>query len=298
MTLTWEFYRAYGDTRKPEQGYGLMKKWLDYLHRYVLDEGILMPYTGASRFLGDWATPHGSEYGNIHRWETAFNGLSPVYRDHVGTRTQGRIHQFCQRDNKKKPYLDTGSPGLPILLKYIIEDVERPDLLYACLVRTEQPGYGYFLNEGQTTRPEYWQIMGHDSKIHTCYTSIAGYFTRGIGGIMSDPEKYGMKHFIIKPHLVGDLTFANTTSGSTYGSIKSHWSRSGSAGEFHIEIPVNTMARVYIPAKDVNDVLEAAGRPATGAEGVTYLEKDGVNVVFRVDSGAYDFSSSSVPLAN
>ena len=58
-----------------------------------------------------------------------------------------------------------------------------------------------------------------------------------------------MKQFIIKPHLVGDLTFAKTTSGSTYGSIKSHWARSGSTGEFHIEIPVNTMARVTIPAR-------------------------------------------------
>jgi len=354
VTLTWEFYRAYGDTRKLEQGYGPMKKWLDYLHRYVLDEGVLTPYTGASRFLGDWATPHGSEYGNIpaaklfnncvyaytldifvqvaqildkpqvaalysqRLVELRKNVHTHFFNEETKTYIDGRqlsmafplytwitpeherkavFANFVKEITKNKPYLDTGSPGLPILLKYIIEDVERPDLLYACLVRTEQPGYGYFLNEGQTTWPEYWQIVGHDSKIHTCYTSIAGYFTRGIGGILPDPEKYGMKHFIIKPHLVGDLTFANTTSGSTYGSIKSHWSRSGSTGEFHIEVPVNTMARVYIPAKDVNDVLEA-GRPATRANGVTYLEKDGVNVVFRVDSGAYDFSSSSVPVAN
>ncbi len=31
--------------------------------------------------------------------------------------------------------------------------------------------------KGETTWPEYWEIVGHDSRIHTCYTGIAGYFT-------------------------------------------------------------------------------------------------------------------------
>jgi alpha-L-rhamnosidase len=203
---------------------------------------------------------------------------------------------FVDEITNNKPYLDTGSPGLPILLKYIIEDVERVDLLYHCLTRTEQPGYGYFLSKGQTTWPEYWQIEGHASKIHTCYTSIAGYFIKGIGGIRPDPASYGMQKFIIKPNLVGDLTYANTTSGSYYGTMVSNWSRSGVTGQFHIEIPPNTMAKVFIPAKSVNDVLEG-GQPAAKANGVTYLDKEGDYVVFLVDSGEYRFSSSSVPAA-
>jgi alpha-L-rhamnosidase len=354
VTMTWEFYRAYGDKRQLEKAYGPMKKWLDYLRGYVSDDGVLTPYTGASRFLGDWATPHGSEYGNIpaaklfnncvyaynldvfvqaarilgkpqvaalyaqrladlrkHAHAHFFNEKTKTYIDgrqlsmafplYTGITPEHEreavVANFVQEITQNKPYLDTGSPGLPILLKYIVEDVERPDLLIHCLTRTEQPGYGYFLEQGETTWPEYWKNVGHDSKIHTCYTSIAGYFTRGIGGIQPDPEKYGMKQFIIKPHLVGDLTFARTTSGSLYGSIKSHWSRSGSTGKFHIEIPVNTMARVTIPARDVGDVLER-GHPAAGTEGVTVLEQNGTNVVLRVDSGVYDFTSSSVPVAN
>ncbi|NQV35035.1 MAG: family 78 glycoside hydrolase catalytic domain [Phycisphaeraceae bacterium] len=354
VTMTWEFYRAYGDKRQLAQGYEPMKKWLDYLHGYVSNDGVLTPYTGASRFLGDWATPHGSEYGNIpaaklfnncvyaydlnvfvqaarilgkpqvaslyaqrladlrkHAHAHFFNEESKTYIDgrqlsmafplYTGItpdhEREAVFANFVEEITRNKPYLDTGSPGLPILLKYIIEDVERPDLLFPSLVRTEQPGYGYFLEQGETTWPEYWQNVGHDSKIHTCYTSIAGYFVKGIGGILPDPEKYGMKQFIIKPHLLGDLTFARTTSGSMYGSIKSHWSRSGSTGDFHIEIPVNTVAEVTIPARDVSDVLER-GHPASGTEGVTVIEQDGNHVVLQVDSGVYDFSSSSVPVAN
>ena len=105
-----------------------------------------------------------------------------------------------------------------MLLKYLVEDAERADLLYPCLTRTEHPGYVFFLESGQTTWPEYWQIEGHDSRIHTCYTGIAGYFIKAIGGIRPDPSDYGMQRFIIKPNLVGDLTYANTTSGSYYRS--------------------------------------------------------------------------------
>ena len=353
VTLTWEFYKAYGDKRKLAEGYPSMKKWLDYLNNYISEDGVLTAYAKASRFLGDWATPHGSEYGNIpaaklfNNCVYAYNlnvfiqaaeilgkgEVAAVYSKRLAELRKNAHKHFFNEDTKtyidgrqlsmafplytgitptherkavfanfvkeitvNKPYLDTGSPGLPILLKYIIEDVERADLLYHCLTRTEHPGYGYFLTQGQTTWPEYWQIEGHKSKIHTCYTSIAGYFTKSIGGILLDPENYGMKSFIIKPNLLGDLTYANTTSGSYYGPMVSNWSRSGTTGKFHIEIPPNTTAKVYIPAKDIKDVLES-GQPADKANGVTYLEKKGDRAVFLVDSGEYDFFSSSVPAA-
>jgi alpha-L-rhamnosidase len=62
-------------------------------------------------------------------------------------------------------------------------------------------------------------------------------------------------------------------------------------------VPANTMAKVYIPARDVKDVSES-GQPATNANGVTYCKKDGTYAVFIVDSGDYNFISSSVPNSN
>ncbi|MCF7955322.1 MAG: family 78 glycoside hydrolase catalytic domain, partial [Phycisphaerae bacterium] len=326
VTMTWEFYKAYGDKRKLAEGYVPMKKWLDYLNEYVSDDGILTAYTGASRFLGDWATPHGSEYGNIpaarlfnncvyaynldvfvktakilgkpeiaeayakrladlrksvHRQfynplvKTYIDGrqLSMAFPLYTGitpeNQRQAVFDNFVKEITVNKPYLDTGSSGLPILLKFIVEGVERPELIYHCLASTEYPSYGYFFTKGHTTWPEYWQIEGHDSVIHTCYTSIAGYFTKGVGGIMPDTDNYGMQSFVVKPGLVGDLTFANTASGSLYGRIVSNWYRSGETGKFHVEVPVNTTAKIYIPAKDVKDVSES-GKPLSKANGVTY----------------------------
>ena len=350
VTLTWEFYKAYGDKRLLENAYQPMKRWLDYLNKAVSDEGVLTAYDSQSRFLGDWATPHGSEYGGEPAAKL-FNNCVYAYDLDVFVRVAGILgraedvttysmrlaelrkhahNHFFNDDAKRyidgrqlslafplytgitpdherkavfanfvneitnnKPYLDTGSPGLPILLKYIIEDAERADLLYHCLGRTECPGYGFFLSSGETTWPEYWKITGEPSRIHTCYTSIAGYFTKGIGGIRPDPSSYGMQKFIIKPNMVGDLTYAKTTSGSYYGTIVSNWSRSGNKGEFRVEIPPNTTAKVYLPARDVVDVMEGS-RPAAKADGVTYVGRDGIYAMFVVESGEYRFSCSSV----
>jgi len=306
ITLSWEFYRAYGDTRQLETAYEPMKKWLDYLGKSVSDDGVLVAYDRESRFLGDWATPHGSEYGgtpearlfnncvyaydldvfvrmagalgrkddvriyserlaalrkNVHKH--FFNADTKTYIDgrqlsmafplytHVTPEHErdAVLARFVEEITKNKPYLDTGSPGLPILLKFIVEDVERADLLYQCLARTEYPGYGFFLTNGETAWPEYWKIVGIASRIHTCYTSIAGYFIRGVGGIRPGESSHGMQEFVIKPQLVGDLTYAHTASGSYYGRIVCNWSRSAGRGKFDVEIPPNTTARCTSPQR-------------------------------------------------
>ena len=65
VTTAWEFYKAYGDKRHLAAAYGTMKRWLDYLNKSVSEDGILTAYASPARFLGDWATPHGSEYGQV-----------------------------------------------------------------------------------------------------------------------------------------------------------------------------------------------------------------------------------------
>ena len=104
-----------------------------------------------------------------------------------------------------------------------------------------------------------------------------------------------MQKFIIKPNMVGDLAYANTTSGSYYGTIVSNWSRSRRDGKFHIEVPPNTTATVYIPAEKVDDVRES-GKLAGKADGVTFVEMKNGRAVFTVGSGEYTFVSSSVPV--
>ncbi len=196
------------------------------------------------------------------------------------------------------PYYDVGSSGQALYTRYFIEDGERMDLIYELLTDDRHPSYGYFIAQGETTWPELWSSTG-PSRIHTCYTGIGGYFIKGFGGIRVDPDHYGFQNFIIKPALVGDLTYANTSHESLYGNIVSNWTKSEGQVTFHIEIPVNTSAKVYIPATSA-DAVKEGNVLASAAEGVSYLgteQSDAVGqyIIFQVASGVYDFTSSELP---
>lgn len=196
------------------------------------------------------------------------------------------------------PYYDTGSSGQALYTRYFAEYGERMDLVYELLQDTAHPSYGYFIEQGKTVWPERWSAIGN-SQIHTCYTGIGAYFIKGFGGIRPDLERPGMRHFLIKPAPVGDLTYADTEFESSYGSIVSNWKRSGGSASFHIKVPVNTWAKVYIPAVGKEHVREG-GQLAEQAEGVSYLGSEqsaavGNYVIYGVGSGVYNFSVSAVP---
>ena len=188
-----------------------------------------------------------------------------------------------------RPYLDMGSSGLPVLLKFLIEDVERNDILFAHLSKTTEPGYGFFLSRGETAWPEYWDDT-KPSRIHTCYTGIAAWFIKGLGGIREDPSQYGYQSFIIKPALVGNLTFAEAQTESLYGTILSRWEKKGGIIQMNIAIPVNSTATVYVPATGVKNVTES-GVAISEAKGVRFLKMEGSNAVLEVQSGVYQFVS-------
>ncbi|WP_083631295.1 family 78 glycoside hydrolase catalytic domain [Labilibacter marinus] len=198
----------------------------------------------------------------------------------------------------KFPYYDTGSSGQALYTRYFAEYGERMDLIYELLQDTRHPSYGYFVREGKTVWPERWSAVGN-SQIHTCYTGIGAYFIKGFGGIRPDKDNYGMQNFIIKPSPVGDLTFANTEFNSMYGKIAVNWERSEINATYHIEIPVNSTAKVYIPAADDKDVLEG-GIPADKPEGITFIGEEkskavGNYMVYQVESGEYNFTVNQMP---
>lgn len=195
------------------------------------------------------------------------------------------------------PYYDTGSSGQALYARYFIEGGERMDLIYELLQDTRHPSYGYFLREGKTVWPERWSAVGN-SQIHTCYTGIGGYFIKGFGGIRAG-EKGGMQNFIIKPAPVGDLTFANTSFQSLYGDVVVNWKRDDKTASYHIEIPVNSSAKVYIPALNKEAVVEGDGLAET-AKGISYVGTEesaavGQYVIYKVQSGSYNFEVNTIP---
>ena len=195
------------------------------------------------------------------------------------------------------PYYDTGSSGQALYTRYFTEGGERMDLIYELLQDKAHPSYGYFIEQGKTVWPERWSAVGN-SQIHTCYTGIGGYFIKGFGGIRPG-EKGGMQDFIIKPTPVGDLTFANTSYESMYGKVLVNWTKNENSATYHIEVPVNCTAKVYIPALAKENVQEGTSL-AELAEGVSFVGTEnnaavGQYIIYQVASGVYHFKVDQLP---
>jgi alpha-L-rhamnosidase len=176
-----------------------------------------------------------------------------------------------------------------VLLKYLIEDAERSDLLAAPLAKITKPGYGYFLSRGETTWPEHWE-SDVESRILTCYTGIASFFIKSIAGIRPDPAHPGYRDFVIKPALVGGLSHAEAAIESVYGQIECRWQREGGTVRMRVVIPVNSQSTVYVPTSDAGSITEG-GNPLRAAEGVAFVRSEAGYAVLQVQSGRYDFTA-------
>ena len=157
--------------------------------------------------------------------------------------------------------------------------------------QTTAPSYGNLIAKGYETWPEYWE--GAPSRMHGCLNGIGGWFLRGVAGICPDEDAPGFRHFIIKPAIVGDLTWAKAHFDSIHGRIESSWKRENGLLTLDITVPANTTATVYLPAQDTRSVTES-GKPIARSTGVKFLRMQDGNAVYDVASGDYKFAVADV----
>ncbi len=200
---------------------------------------------------------------------------------------------------KNQGHLDTGMLGTYFMMEYL-RGTGRSDLVFTMFNQTAHPGWGYMLEQGATTLWEQWN--GHWSHIHSCFTSPDNWFYQGLGGIMPDPAVPGFKQIIIKPNMVGDLTWVKAHHDSPYGRIVSNWKLEAGRLTMEVTVPPNTTATIFVPAKDAAGVTESGGKigearaPAlSNVEGVKFLCMENNTAVYAVGSGSYQFQS---PLIN
>ncbi|MEI7986559.1 MAG: family 78 glycoside hydrolase catalytic domain [Armatimonadota bacterium] len=188
---------------------------------------------------------------------------------------------------KSKGHLDTGLIGTTLLMDFLQQE-GRDDLLLAMYQKRDYPGWGYMVEQGATTLWEQWN--GYWSQIHACFASADNWLYQGLAGIRPDPNHPGFKNVIIKPAVVGNITWADGHHDSPYGRIISRWRRDKQKLRMDVTIPANTTATVYVPAKDVSVVTETGAAIAL-AKGVKFLGMENGAAVFSVDSGMYRFES-------
>jgi len=167
---------------------------------------------------------------------------------------------------KNGGHLDTGMHGTYFVMRYLME-ADRNDLIFEMASKTDYPGWGYMLVNGATTSWESWTGQSH---IHDTLISIGAWFTEGLAGIRSDGTSPGFKHFIVKPAVVGDLTFARAKYRSIHGDIVSDWRIESGTFKLSVTVPPGTTATVFVPGEGPVRTQARRSRSASGSAGRSY----------------------------
>ena len=182
--------------------------------------------------------------------------------------------------------LTTGFVGVSYLLP-VLTEAGKVDTAYRLLMQDTFPSWLFSVKHGATTIWERWdgwtpekgfQDPGMNSFNHYSLGSCGEWLYGSVAGIDLDPERPAFRHIIIHPRIGGGLTSAKASVQSIRGPIAVAWDVAEQGSDrvltLHVNIPANTTATVYVPAKDAATVTEG-DMPAARATGVHKMECKG-----------------------
>ena len=99
----------------------------------------------------------------------------------------------------------------------------------------------------------------------------------------------GYKHIKIKPHIGGNFTNASASLETYYGKLSNGWKVKNDKIIMGVEIPANTTATIYVPAKNEASVLES-DKVISSSKDIQVTGTEDGYVVLKVGSGKYHFT--------
>ena len=209
--------------------------------------------------------------------------LGIVPEDRRAAVLEGLVGQIRGGGNR----VTAGDVGFNYLVR-ALSDGGYGNVLYDMLIQEDGPGYAFQLKKGATSLIETWDASPRQSQNHCMLGHVEEWLYTGLLGIRAGAP--GFRQIVIRPQMVGDLTWAKGHYDSMYGRISSGWRREGKTVTMDITIPANTTATVYVPAGSETAITES-GKLATKARGVKFLRMESGAAVFAVGSGVYRFES-------
>ena len=174
---------------------------------------------------------------------------------------------------------------------YLIEALTKngkSQLLFEMNARDDVPGYGFQLKRGATSLTESWSANEISSNNHMMLGHLMEWFYESLGGIDQQSNSYGFKEILIKPEMVGDINFANTSYQSPYGQIICNWEKRKDFTLINVEIPANSSATLFLPVNETSIVTE--GDKVLGkSSDVQVLKRGNGQLICYIGSGKYSF---------
>jgi hypothetical protein len=167
------------------------------------------------------------------------------------------------------------------------------------LNQKEFPGYGFMIDHGATTIWENWNIEEHDSENHPMFGMVSEWFYKSVLGIQQSAGSVAFSDIVIKPSVVGDLTWARGSYHSVRGKIASSWWKFGDDIHMSVTIPANTKATIYLPVIHRGDPTIFEGNTKLVDRGDIVYGEDHLSIdridprekhaLARVGAGTYHF---------
>ncbi len=243
-------------------------------------------------FLNEYATPNG---GLVSGTQTAyvlalnFDMFPENLRAQAAARLAENVGSY---DN----HLTTGFLGTPYLC-HVLTRFGYTNIAYKLLLQQTYPSWLYPVKMGATTIWERWDGIKPDSSFetpsmnsfnHYSYGAIGDWMYRAVVGIDTYADGVGYKHIKVMPHIGEGLTNASATLQTYYGELSSSWKVENGTTSLDVEIPANTTANIYVPAKTADAITEG-GVALSSVKDVQVTGVEDGYVVVKVGSGKFHF---------
>lgn len=243
-------------------------------------------------FVNEYVTPNGNLVSGT---QTAyvlalhFNMLPEVLQKNAAEKLVTNIKNYGD-------HLTTGFLGTPYLC-HVLSRFGYTGVAYKLLLQETYPSWLYPVKMGATTIWERWdgikpdstfQVPSMNSFNHYSYGAIGDWMYRVMAGLDTDESEPGYKHIIIKPHVGGGFKNAAATLQTYYGTASSGWKIITDKILFDVEIPPNTTATIYLPAKATEAITEN-GTALSAIKDISITGSEEGYVILKVGSGKYNF---------
>lgn len=159
------------------------------------------------------------------------------------------------------------------------------DIVYQMANQTDCPSYGYWVKQGYTTTPEYWNV-GAFSQNHCMMDHIEEWFFSQLGGIQNGGTAFDVVDII--PWIPADMNALDVTTRSIYGDIRSHYERNASGTlTYTFDIPANSKANIVLPCTAQQSVKENNVAVVAGENGIEAVDYKGDKAYVTIGSGSY-----------
>ncbi len=160
------------------------------------------------------------------------------------------------------------------------------DVVWQMANQTDCPSYGYWVRQGYTTTPEYWDV-GAFSQNHCMMDHIEEWFYTQLAGIQNTGTAF--QTFRLHPYLPDDLNSLDVSTQCNYGRIRVCWQRTSDGFHFQFSVPAGTVATIVLPTIQDRLVTEGGSPITLGSLGIQSVTYGTAETEITVGSGNYDF---------